>query len=103
MISRLNGCPQSSAGCLFLCLFLLGMYPPDASPQDITVFSNPIPAGFYPDPSICRMGDNHYLVTLTSAYFPGIPVFQSRDLVKESREASWDAGMLCMRHLSVRR
>ncbi len=44
-------------------------------------FQNPILAGFYPDPSICRAGDDYYLVNSTFAYFPGIPVFHSRDLV----------------------
>jgi len=45
------------------------------------VFSNPILAGFYPDPSICRVGDDYYLVNSTFAYFPGIPVFHCHDLV----------------------
>jgi alpha-N-arabinofuranosidase len=44
-------------------------------------YTNPILAGFYPDPSICRVGEDYYLVTSTFSYFPGIPVFQSRDLV----------------------
>jgi xylan 1,4-beta-xylosidase len=44
-------------------------------------FRNPILAGFYPDPSICRAGDDYYLVTSSFAYFPGIPLFHSRDLV----------------------
>ena len=44
-------------------------------------FRNPILAGFYPDPSICRVGDDFYLVNSTFAYFPGLPIFQSRDLV----------------------
>lgn len=44
-------------------------------------YTNPILAGFYPDPSICRMGDDYYLVNSTFAYFPGIPVFHSKDLV----------------------
>jgi len=44
-------------------------------------FLNPILAGFYPDPSITRVGDDYYLVTSTFAYFPGIPIFHSRDLV----------------------
>ena len=44
-------------------------------------YPNPILAGFYPDPSICRVGKDYYLVTSTFSYFPGIPVFQSRDLV----------------------
>ena len=44
-------------------------------------YRNPILAGFYPDPSICRVGDDYYLINSTFAYFPGIPVFHSRDLV----------------------
>ena len=44
-------------------------------------FRNPIIKGFYPDPSACRVGEDYYLVTSTFSYFPGIPVFHSRDLV----------------------
>jgi len=44
-------------------------------------YRNPILQGFYPDPSITRAGDDYYLVTSTFAFFPGIPVFRSRDLV----------------------
>src|SRR5688572_21149827 len=44
-------------------------------------FRNPILPGFYPDPSICRAGDAYYLVTSTFAYYPGIPIFKSTDLV----------------------
>jgi xylan 1,4-beta-xylosidase len=44
-------------------------------------FQNPILAGFYPDPSVARVGDDYYLVNSSFAYFPGVPVFQSRDLV----------------------
>ena len=43
-------------------------------------FTNPILAGFYPDPSICRVGKDYFLVTSTFSYFPGIPVFRSNDL-----------------------
>lgn len=42
---------------------------------------NPILKGFHPDPSICRVGEDYYLVTSSFEYFPGIPVFHSRDLV----------------------
>lgn len=54
------------------------------------VFEQPLPAGhyrtpiltgFYPDPSICRVGEDYYLISSTFAYFPGIPIFHSRDLV----------------------
>jgi xylan 1,4-beta-xylosidase len=44
-------------------------------------YRNPILPGFYPDPSICRVGDDYYLINSTFAYFPGIPIFHSRDLV----------------------
>lgn len=44
-------------------------------------YRNPILAGFFPDPSITRAGDKFYLVNSTFAYFPGIPVFESSDLV----------------------
>ena len=43
---------------------------------------NPVLAGCYPDPSICRVGEDYYLVTSTFEYFPGLPVFHSTDLVE---------------------
>ncbi len=44
-------------------------------------YRNPVLSGFYPDPSITEGEDAYYLVTSTFAYFPGIPVFRSTDLV----------------------
>jgi alpha-N-arabinofuranosidase len=44
-------------------------------------YRNPVLAGFYPDPSVTRVGDRFYLVNSTFTYFPGIPVLESRDLV----------------------
>lgn len=44
-------------------------------------FQNPILSGFYPDPSICRVGEDYYLVNSSFVYFPGLPIFHSRDLV----------------------
>lgn len=44
-------------------------------------FRNPILPGFYPDPSICRVGEDYYLVNSSFEYFPGLPIFHSRDLV----------------------
>lgn len=44
-------------------------------------YVNPIIPGFNPDPSICRVGEDYYLVTSTFEFFPGIPVYHSRDLV----------------------
>jgi alpha-N-arabinofuranosidase len=44
-------------------------------------YRNPILAGFYPDPSVTRVGNKFYLVNSTFAYFPAIPIFESEDLV----------------------
>ncbi|MFE0689326.1 glycoside hydrolase family 43 protein [Streptomyces xiamenensis] len=44
-------------------------------------FSNPVIPGFHPDPSICRVGEDYYLVCSSFEYFPGVPVFHSKDLV----------------------
>jgi len=45
-------------------------------------FYNPILPGWYSDPNICTNGEGDYfLVTSTFAYFPGVPIFHSRDLV----------------------
>ena len=49
-----------------------------APPDEI---DNPILPGFYPDPSVVRVGDDFYLVNSTFAYFPGLPIFHSRDLM----------------------
>lgn len=51
---------------------------PKAGPGE---YSNPILQGFYPDPSIVRVGRDYYLVNSTFAWFPGMPIFHSRDLV----------------------
>ena len=42
---------------------------------------DPILPGCYPDPSICRVGQDYYLVTSSFEYFPGVPIFHSRDLL----------------------
>lgn len=44
-------------------------------------FKNPILPGFYPDPSICRVDDDYFLVCSSFEYFPGVPLFHSRDLL----------------------
>ena len=41
---------------------------------------NPVIRGFNPDPSICRVGEDYYLVTSTFEFFPGVPIYHSRDL-----------------------
>ena len=44
-------------------------------------YSNPVIPGFHPDPSVCKAGDDYYLVNSSFQYFPGVPLFHSKDLV----------------------
>ena len=44
-------------------------------------FYNPILPGWYSDPSICTNGEDYFLVASTFTYFPGVPIFHSKDLV----------------------
>lgn len=44
-------------------------------------YKNPVLPGFHPDPSVTRVGDTFYLVNSTFSYFPGVPIYESRDLV----------------------
>jgi alpha-N-arabinofuranosidase len=58
----------------------------------MSAVGNPILPGCHPDPSVCRVGDDYYLVTSTFEYFPGLPVFHSTDL------AHWE----CIGHVVTR-
>lgn len=60
----------------------------------MVIAKNPILSGFYPDPSICAVGEDFYLVNSSFAYFPGLPVFHSRDL------AHWEQIGNCMERVS---
>ena len=42
---------------------------------------HPVVPGFHPDPTICRVGDDYYLAHSSFEYFPGAPIFHSRDLL----------------------
>ena len=44
-------------------------------------YHNPVLRGFYPDPSICCVEGVYYMVCSSFQYFPGVPLFESRDLV----------------------
>ncbi len=45
------------------------------------IYNNPIIKGFYPDPSVCKVENKYYLVCSSMQYFPGVPLFESEDLV----------------------
>ena len=44
-------------------------------------YSNPVIKGFFPDPSICRAEGKYYLAASSFQFFPGVPIFESGDLV----------------------
>lgn len=44
-------------------------------------YNNPVIKGFYPDPSVCKADDTYYLVCSSFQYFPGVPIFESKDLI----------------------
>jgi xylan 1,4-beta-xylosidase len=63
----------------YLCSGLLILLTSTAFSQ--TSYHNPVIPGFNPDPSVCRVGDDYYLVTSTFEFFPGVPVYHSKDLI----------------------
>ena len=62
----------------YLLTFILGLQIMTATAQG---FKNPVLPGFHADPSVCRAGNDFYLVNSTFQYFPGVPVFHSKDLI----------------------
>lgn len=58
---------------------------PKPGPQQ---YANPVLQGFYPDPSVLRVGKDYYLVNSTFSWFPGLPIFHSRDLVSWTQIAN---------------
>ena len=68
-------------GILFVALALGSVMMAGCGAPVQRTFENPVISGFYPDPSICRVGDDYYTVHSTFEYFPGVPIFHSRDLV----------------------
>lgn len=59
---------------VLLCGFALAAAP-------VSGYDNPVIKGFHPDPSVCAVGDDYYLVNSSFQYFPGVPIFHSKDLV----------------------
>ena len=44
-------------------------------------FNNPVISGFNPDPTVVRVEDDYFLVTSSFEYFPGLPIYHSKDLL----------------------
>ena len=53
-------------------------------------YNNPVIRGFNPDPSVCRVGEDYYLVTSSFEFFPGVPVYHSKNL------ADWTLVNYCL-------
>lgn len=51
------------------------------SAQSSYGYINPVIPGCHPDPSICRTDDGYYLVNSSFQFFPGVPIFHSKDLI----------------------
>ena len=76
-------------------------------------YKNPVIPGFHPDPSVCKAGDDYYLVNSSFQYFPGVPLFHSKDLVnweqigncltREPERSQWRKRYLCSYHTLSRR
>ena len=82
MLLGLSGCSSpklSSDEASFTPLQYTGN--PEGTFDPSSQYYNPVLPGFYPDPSICRAGDDYYMVNSTFGYYPGIPVWHSTDLV----------------------
>ncbi len=65
----------------FLKMILLIITFNGCSESTKQTYQNPIISGSYPDPSICKVGDDFYLVNSSFEYFPGLPIHHSKDLV----------------------
>ncbi|MCF0054549.1 glycoside hydrolase family 43 protein [Dyadobacter sp. CY356] len=65
---------------LYTVFFAGSIFFSECANAQTTTIVNPILTGFYPDPSVVQVGTDYYLVNSTFSYFPGIPVFHSKDL-----------------------
>jgi alpha-N-arabinofuranosidase len=73
MFSKLN----ISIVVIFLVCFVFS----NLTTKGQETFCNPIISGAYPDPSICKVGDDFYLSNSSFEYFPGVSLWHSKDLV----------------------
>jgi xylan 1,4-beta-xylosidase len=78
--------PASASDAVFAYFSYTGSDPVEAAmPLNPGQYRNPVKSGFHPDPSIVRVGKDYYLVNSTFAFYPGLTIYHSRDLV------SWEA------------
>ncbi len=61
--------------CLFLLLQQVGAWAQDFG------YQNPVLSGMNPVSSVCRVGEDYYLVTSSFVQYPGLPIYHSKDLI----------------------
>lgn len=76
---------------LLSMLFCVQGYSLTPHPSSLTSYPSPLTSkskahalpvipGYHPDPSVCRLGNDYYLVNSSFQYFPGVPIFKSSDM-----------------------
>jgi alpha-N-arabinofuranosidase len=101
-----NGVGDTGSSATFRAVTYAAQNPLDAiHPLAGDAYRNPVIPGFHPDPSIVRVGQDYYLVNSTFAYFPGLPIFHSRDLVhwRQIGNAIDRPGLFDFAHLGIAR
>ena len=64
-----------------LAFFAEAQYQTQTSGKGVGYYLNPIFAGDYPDPSIMRDGDTYYMVHSSFEYYPGLLIWESKDMI----------------------
>ncbi|MHA4866490.1 glycoside hydrolase family 43 protein [Duganella sp. PWIR1] len=72
---------SSMLSALLAATFLPASAAPASKPTAAATYTNPVLSGFHADPSVCRVGGDYYLATSSFEYFPGVPIYHSKDLV----------------------
>ena len=83
MIRNVKAIPKMITVLLLFQLSLVvnAQYQTEKSDMGTDYYLNPIFAGDYPDPSIIRDGDTYYMVHSSFEYYPGLLIWQSKDLI----------------------
>jgi xylan 1,4-beta-xylosidase len=67
--------------CLFFLPVLLLFSFVSLVAQQSQGYENPVLRGLNPDPSICSVGEDFYMVTSSMYLYPGVPIYKSKDLI----------------------
>jgi xylan 1,4-beta-xylosidase len=82
MKNRRNSAGLLARAVLALSVFAICAGAANVRAQQPAVYSNPVIAGDYPDPSVIRVGADYWATTTSGEWAPVFPLLHSRDLVK---------------------